>query len=97
MKVSTFIDFANISNQFVDLWYYNEDGDLCRLCSMMVWELLKLPYADCTFDKLFAVIPESIYEADHINIVIREKYPMDLKKASGGCIVDTTGVQTVLT
>lgn len=96
MKVSTFIDFANISNQIVDLWFTGEDGDLHRLCSMMEWQLLKLPYADCTFDKLFAVIPESIYEADHINIVIREKYPMDLKKASGGCIVDTCGVETSL-
>lgn len=74
MKVSTFIDFANIRNQIVDLWSYNEDGELCRLCSMMEWELLKLPYADCTFDKLFASIPESIYEADHINIAVREKY-----------------------
>lgn len=74
MKVSTFIDFANISNQIVDLWFTGEDGELYRLCSMMEWELLKLPYADCTFDKLFAVIPESIYEADHINIAVKEKY-----------------------
>lgn len=96
MKVSTFIEFANISNQIVDLWSYNEEGELCRLCSMMEWELLKLPYADCTFDKLFAAIPESIYEADHINIVIREKYPVNPKYAAG-CIVDTRGVDTVLT
>lgn len=96
MKVSTFIDFANISNQIVDLWFTGEDGDLHRLCSMMEWELLKLPYADCTFDKLFASIPESIYEADHINIVIREKYPVNPKDAVG-CIVDTTGVETSLT
>ena len=83
MKVSTFIDFANISNQIVDLWSYNEDGELCRLCSMMEWELLKLPYADCTFDKLFAVIPESIYEADHINIAVKEKYTMNRKDKEG--------------
>ena len=85
MKVSTFIDFANISNQIVDLWSYNEDGELCRLCSMMEWELLKLPYADCTFDKLFAVIPESIYEADHINIAVKEKYIMSQKDKEGYC------------
>lgn len=97
MKVSTFIDFANISNQIVDLWFIGEDRELYRLCSMMEWELLKLPYADCTFDKLFAVIPESIYEADHINIVIRERYPMDLKNATAGCIVDTHCVETAPT
>ena len=85
MKVSTFIDFANISNQIVDLWSYNEDGELCRLCSMMEWELLKLPYADCTFGKLFAVIPESIYEADHINIAVKEKYTMSQKDKEGYC------------
>ena len=83
MKVSTFIEFANISNQIVDLWSYNEDGELCRLCSMMEWELLKLPYADCTFYRLFAVIPESIYEADHINIAVKEKYTMSQKDKEG--------------
>ena len=95
MKVSTFIDFANISNQIIDLWSKGEDGDLCRICSMMEWELLKSPYADCTFDKLFAVIPESIYKADHINIAIRERYGVSARDVAG-CVVDCNSKDTVV-
>ena len=74
MTVSDFIKLSNMYNEIVDLYTADPANPMerVRFWSGMEWELLELPLAHLTFDRLFGAIPESIYSGDHILIQVKE-------------------------
>lgn len=101
MKIGTFIEFANISNQIIDLWMRDrKNDDLFLIYSGMEHELLKTSVCDLTFKRIFGHIPESMLEADHINIeVMEEYYPIESEHIkysyTADCLVPITDENTV--
>ena len=76
MKVSTFIDVANIHNNTIWLWSKNSKNPGSSNCFYrgMEWELLRTSCADFTFKKLFGVVGLDIPkgESDAIHIEVEE-------------------------
>ena len=83
MTVKKFIKIANIYNEIIDIWAPDtENYEKVKVYSGMEWEMLKTEFAYLTFDRLMGVIPESLYDSDHINIVIKEPFSVVQKMHS---------------
>ena len=76
-EVKDIIDTIISHNEIVALWVKEETEDVRydkRIWRGMAWEIPK-QYMDCKFEKIFGTVPESIVEADTVNIRIETPQP----------------------
>lgn len=76
-EVKDIIDTIISHNEIVALWVKEETEDVRydkRIWRGMAWEIPK-QYMGCKFVKIFGTVPESIVEADTINIRIETPQP----------------------
>lgn len=79
-EVGDLIDKVFSHNEIVALWYEEPTEDVRydkQIWRGMAWDIPKV-YKECKFIKIFGTVPESIVEADTINI--RIELPQPYKK-----------------
>lgn len=73
LKVKDCLDYIFSHNELVAIWTMAEDEDHIT-CKQMLWSgmahSIPVDYLDKTFIRIFGTIPEEIYQADTINILI---------------------------
>ena len=76
-EVGDLIDKVFSHNEIVALWYEEPTEDVRydkQIWRGMAWDIPKV-YKECKFIKIFGTVPESIVEADTINIRIELPEP----------------------